>query len=87
MKKGNLNFEKSDFDQPVTYSNGAAYADFDNDGDLDIVVNNTDDFAQLYKNNTRKAAFLDITLKGPEGNIDGLGAKALLLWRKVIFFN
>ncbi len=78
LNKGNLNFEKLDFDQPVTYSNGAAYADFDNDGDLDIVVNNTDDFALLYKNNTRKASFLDITLKGPEGNIDGLGARVEL---------
>ena len=78
LNKGNLSFEKLDFAQPVTYSNGAAYADFDNDGDLDIVVNNTDDFAQLYKNNVRGVAFLDISLKGPQGNIDGLGAKVEL---------
>ena len=53
--KGDLNFEDvtslSDLNTP-SFSNGAAYSDLDNDGDLDIVVNNMDDEAFLFKNMT-----------------------------------
>jgi enediyne biosynthesis protein E4 len=64
-----------------TYSNGAVYADFDNDGDLDVVVNNIDDPAMLYENKSadnKSRAFVEIKLKGPSQNINALGSKIIL---------
>lgn len=68
QNKGDLQFENvsSDwgFSEP-TFSNGAAYSDLDNDGDLDLVINNIDQQAMLYKNNSveiGKSDFLKIYL-------------------------
>ncbi len=64
------------FTDPVN-SNGAAYADLDNDGDLDLVINNINDVASLYANNAT-ATFADrhwLRIKPMSGNTLALGTK------------
>ncbi len=82
MNQGDLTFSKvngiQQLDSILTASNGAAYADFDNDGDVDIVVNNMDDFAHVYKNNESEKGgrnYLKLRLNGPKGNTMGVGTK------------
>ncbi|HEY9045108.1 MAG TPA: VCBS repeat-containing protein [Ohtaekwangia sp.] len=62
-------------DEP-SFSNGAAYGDLDNDGDEDLVVNNVNQEAFIYRNQSReqtKNHFLALTFHGPAGNGFGLG--------------
>ena len=66
----------------ISYSNSAAYADFDNDGDLDIVVNNINDKAFLYKNKSIESGSksIKIQLKGSPMNHHAIGAK-IIVWQ------
>jgi len=61
-----------------TYSNGAVYADLDNDGDLDIVVNNIDDQAMIYRNNANHKRYIQIDLKGSAENPGAIGTRVIL---------
>lgn len=63
----------------ASFSNGAVYADLDNDGDLDYVVNNINDKAFVFENKTNEQQplrqYLQLSLSGPETNPLGIGAK------------
>jgi enediyne biosynthesis protein E4 len=61
-----------------SWTNGGAYADLDNDGDLDLVMNNLFDPAFIFRNNTienKQGNFIKVQLKGSDGNQEGIGAQ------------
>jgi hypothetical protein len=78
---GNLSFsdmgESWGFMEP-SFSNGAAYGDLDNDGDLDLVVNNENQPSFVYKNNSREQNgnnYIGVLLKGRGSNTYSVGSK------------
>jgi enediyne biosynthesis protein E4 len=62
-----------------SFSNGMAYADLDNDGDLDLIVNNVDTLPFLFKNKSQNR-FLRLKLEGSAQNKFGYGARATLFY-------
>ncbi len=80
MNKGDFTFlpitEEWGLQKKVN-SNGVAYADLDNDGDLDLIVNNQKETASIYKNNQTNN-FITISLKGEGKNPSGIGANVFV---------
>lgn len=88
--KNGIEFENRSDDWGIThasFSNGAVYADLDNDGDLDFVINNINDEAFLYENTLFDKAkqnktehYLTVNIEGSEKNRNGFGVELELFY-------
>jgi hypothetical protein len=79
--KGDLMFEDVSTDWGFSVgsvSHGAAYGDLDNDGDMDLVINNLNEPAQIFENTLQQKNYLKIKLKGSELNPFAYGTKVIV---------
>lgn len=91
QNKGDFEFENVTshwgVDEP-SHSNGSAYADLDNDGDMDLVINNVNETASVYINNTdSNGNYIQFNLKGPNGNSQAIGTRIKVTQQDKIFFH
>lgn len=83
LNEGEYKFAKATREAGVSkpsFSQGAATADFDNDGDIDIVVNNFNETAFLYENTSAQNNYIQFKFDGTKQNPFGIGAKACIFY-------
>jgi len=88
---GNTTFTRINKDWGLdqkTVAAGAAYADLNNDGALDLVINNTNEYAGIYRNNTShpRNHYLRVALLGDPKNSTGIGSKVKLFCKDTVFY-
>jgi hypothetical protein len=85
--KGGLNFEQVNKKWGIEYkgfSNGVVYADLDNDGDLEIITNNIDDYVSVFENHSANTNnYLKVKFKGSSKNKNGLGNRVYVKTKDV----
>jgi len=87
---GDLTFDDMSMDwgfEEKTWTHGAAYADFDQDGDMDVIMNHMNDIAGLYENQAVDLGlnnFLRIKIEGDSKNTQAIGARAWIYYDEVM---